>query len=144
MFAGVAQHPRHVALVALCCGLLLAGRLELAAGVAALGAALAATLWRHASPIVLIGLAGLVPAGAFVGGERLAEIDDSRLIREVGHHAELVGYVIRRERTSHGVRRVRVAVTGFRRARDLPWIQLEERVQVRSRGPALAAVSIGD
>ena len=142
--AEVARHPRHVALVALCCGLLLAGRLEVAAGVAALRRAFAVTIRPRASPIVLLCMAGLVPAGALAGGARLAEIDDSRLLREAGRHVELVGHVIRREPVSHGVRRVRVEATAYRFGAGRPWTALEERVQLRSRGSALARVSIGE
>ena len=123
---------------------MLTGRLQVAAGIAALGAAAAATLWRRAPPLAVLAIAALVPAGALIGGARLAAIDDSRLVEDVGHHVELAGHVIRRERMSYGVRRVRLAVTAFRSARGHPWARVDERVQVRSRGPALAGVSIGD
>jgi competence protein ComEC len=57
---------------------------------------------------------------------------------------ELAGYVVRREPPSYGVRRVRLEVTAYRSGPDTRWEPLEERVQVRSRGGALARVSIGD
>ena len=98
----------------------------------------------RAAPVPILVVAALVPAGALVGSARLAAIDDSRLLREAGRHVELVGYVIRREPVSHGVRRVRVEATAYRSGAGSPWMALEERVQVRSRGPALARVSIGE
>jgi competence protein ComEC len=140
----VAAHPRHGALAALACGFALAGRLEAAVVVATATAAVLATLRPRAVPISLVAVVALVPAGAIAGSARLTEIDDSRLLREAGRHVELLGNVIRRERVSHGVRRVRVEATAYRSGQGVRWMRLEERVQVRSRGSALGRVSIGE
>jgi len=139
-----ARHPRHLALAALACGLALAGDLAPAVAVGAGGAVVAMTLRRDAPPLVTLALAALVPAGALGGGLRLQGIDDSVLAARSGRHVELAGHVIRREPVSRGVRRVRVAATRYRLLSSAPWRTIDERVQVRSRGPALARLSVGD
>jgi competence protein ComEC len=112
--------------------------------VAAAAAAALTTMRPHVGPPAVVALSVLVPVGALVGTARLAEIDDTRLLREAGRHVEVVGHVIRREPVSHGVRRVRVEAAAYRFGAGRPWVALEERVQVRSRGSAFAGVSIGD
>src|SRR5688572_26111445 len=128
----VDRHPRHAALAAVICGLVLAGHVMIAVLVAACLAVAIVTVRRRAAPLAVVGLAALVPAGALAGSARLAEIDRSELVGAAGRNVELVGHVIRRETVSYGVRRVRLKVTAYRSGAGHPWVAVEERVQVRS------------
>jgi competence protein ComEC len=136
------RHPRHLALAALGTGLALAGHVQTAAIVAAVSAAVFATLRGPTAPLAVLAAAALVPAGALAGGARLAAIDHSDLTGEAGGGIELVGHVIRREPVLHGVRRFRVAATAYRRGAGR-WRALAEGVQLRTRA-APARVAIGD
>ena len=137
------RHPRHVALAGLAAGLALAGRIEAAIVLGAVAAAVLVTVRPPAAPMAVLVAALLVPAGAVAGSARLAAIDRSDLLAQAGHEIEVTGHVIRREPVSYGVRRFRVAATAFR----LPgaaWRPVDERVQLRARGGALAGATIGD
>ena len=112
--------------------------------IAAFAAVAIASVKRGAAPLAVMSLAALVPAGALAGSARLAADRPLDLVREAGHEVELVGYVIRREPVSYGVRRVRLEATAYRLGTGAAWTPVEERVQVRSRGAAVGRVSVGD
>jgi competence protein ComEC len=82
----------------------------------------------------------LVPAGAAAGAARIATIDRSPLRALAGREVTMRGHVVKRERTSFGVRRLRLRVSelsGRGRTRDL--VQVRLPADVRYRRP-----SIGD
>jgi competence protein ComEC len=82
----------------------------------------------------------LVPAGALAGAARIAAIDRSPLRPFAGRDVTVRGYVVRRERTTFGVRRLRLrvaALEGRGPLRDL----VELRVAKAAR---LGEPSIGD
>jgi competence protein ComEC len=90
--------------------------------------------------VLCVAVAGLVPAGAFVGAVRLAAIDRSPLRQLAGRDMTLRGYVVRRERTIFGVRRVRLRVTaveGSGPVSDLVQLRVAKDVRLSRR-------SIGD
>jgi competence protein ComEC len=111
-------------------GLALAGRPELAFACGTLaGLALLAIAPR---PLVCGAIAVLVPAGALAGSARIAAIDRSALAPLAGRDVSLRGYVVRRERTSFGVRRFRVRVTrvsGRGPIRDLVQVRVPRAVR---------------
>jgi competence protein ComEC len=91
-------------------------------------------------PALCLAVAVLVPAGAAVGAARVAAIDRSPLHGLAGRDLTVRGYVVRRERPSFGVQRLRLrvaSVEGRGAVRDL--------VQLRvMKGARLVAPSIGD
>jgi competence protein ComEC len=100
------------------------------------GLALLATV--GARPLACLVVAVLVPVGGVVGGARIAAIDRSALAPLAGHDVTVRGYVVRRERTSFGVRRLRVRVTavpGRGPIRDL--VQVRVARTVRYPRPAI-------
>ena len=121
-------------------GLATASRPELSVlgGCLAALALLAVTGARR--PLVCVLVAVSVPLGAAVGAARLAAIDRSPLRSLAGREVTVSGHVVKRERTSFGVRRLRMRVTevaGRGPVRDL--IQLRIPSDVRFGRP-----SIGD
>jgi competence protein ComEC len=112
-----------------------------AAGV--LAAALLFALIGSARPVACLAVAVLVPAGAALGAARLAEIDHSELKPLAGRAVTLRGYVTKRERTSFGVRRVRVRARSLLDAGSTR--RVDELTQVRiPRQVRFAQPSIGD
>jgi competence protein ComEC len=78
-------------------------------------------------PLACVAVALAVPAGAVLGAARIAAIDRSPLRPLTGHDVTVRGYVVRRERTSFGVRRLRVrvtAVSGRGQVRDLVQVRV--------------------
>ena len=74
----------------------------------------------------------LVPAGAAAGAARIAAIDRSALAPLAGRDVTVRGYVVRRERASFGVRRLRLrvsAVGGRGPMRDLLQLRIPGRVR---------------
>ena len=92
-------------------GLATASRPELSVlgGCLAALALLAVTAARR--PLVCVLVAVLVPLGAAMGAARLAAIDRSPLRSLAGRDVTVRGHVVKRERTSFGVRRLRMRVT---------------------------------
>lgn len=92
-------------------------------------------------------IAILLPAGAWIGAARVRAIDRSELRRLAGHEVTVRGYVVKRERTSFGVRRLRVRVTALvdgrssRRVSDLVQVRVPQDVRIGrpSIGDELAA-----
>jgi competence protein ComEC len=123
---------------ALTAGLALAPRPGLAffAG-SAVGLALL-TLTGARWPLACVLVALLAPAGAVGGAMRLAAIDRSPLRSLAGHEVRVSGHVVKRERASFGVRRLRVRVTsltGRGAVRDL--IQVRVPRDLPYRRPAI-------
>jgi competence protein ComEC len=113
----------------------LAGRpeLSLAGGSGAALALLGLTGGRRPLACLLVAL--LVPGGAAAGRARVAAIDRSDLAPLAGRDVTVRGYVVRRERTSFGVRRFRVRVTqviGLGAARDLAQVRVARTVRYRT------------
>ncbi len=137
------RHPRHLALAALCGGLLLAGH-PVAAGAGGLCAAAAVVTWLRPAPTALVAaLVVLLPAGALAGSARLAAIDHSDLVAHAGSAVALRGHVVKRERESFGTARARVRSTAVRVGGR--WQAAAGLVQVRVRGAReRSAPSIGD
>ena len=137
----VRRHPRHVAIAALCAGLLLAGR-PVVAGAGGLCAAVVLVTWMRSAPTTLVlALVVLPPAGALAGSARLAAIDRSAVAAYAGSAVVLRGHVVKRERASFGTARLRVRTTGVRvRGR---WRTTGGLVQVRVRRRPVGT-SIGD
>jgi competence protein ComEC len=76
----------------------------------------------------------LMPGGGAVGAGRIAAIDRSALAPLVGHELSVRGHVVRRDRASFGVRRVRLRVTavaGHGRMRDLVQVRIPAGVRYR-------------
>ncbi len=137
----LARHPRHVALTAFVCGLLLSAVGAWAAMAALAFAGVGAFARRGA---LVVAATTLVLAGAWVGGERREAIDRSRLGPSMGDRVLALGNLVRRERPVRGELRARVRLGslgppgGGRRA-------VGEVVQVRfPRGLRLPAMAIGD
>jgi competence protein ComEC len=83
-------------------------------------------------------VAVLVPGGALAGAARVAAIDRSPLRPSIGRDVTVRGYVVRRERTTFGVRRLRLRVTaleGRGPVRDL--VQLRVAKEARFSTPAI-------
>lgn len=134
------RHPRHVALTSLTAGLLLAGRVPLAFVVGSCAAVALVTFVRPASFSLLAAVVLLPPAGAWIGGARLEAIHRAPLVAEAGSAVWMRGHVVRRERESFGVSRVRVRATAVRG--DGAWRPTGGLVQVRAR--ARPRPAIGD
>jgi competence protein ComEC len=110
--------------------------LAIAGGCSAALVLLAITGARRPWACVLVAV--LAPAGAAVGAARLAAIDRSPLRPLAGHEVTVRGHVVKRERTSFGVRRFRMRVTwlaGRGSVRDLVQVRVPPRV--RYRRPAI-------
>jgi competence protein ComEC len=137
----VRRHPRHVAIAALCAGLLLAGRPLVAAAGGLCVAVVLVTWMRPAATALVLALIVLPPAGAQLGSARLAGIDRSAVAAYAGSAVVLRGHVVKRERESFGTSRLRVRTTGVR-ARGR-WRATGGLVQVRVRR-RLVRMAIGD
>jgi competence protein ComEC len=137
------RHPRHLALAALCGGLLLAGH-PVAAGAGGLFAAAAVVTWLRPAPTALVAaLVVLLPAGALAGSARLGAIDRSDLVSHAGSAITLRGHVVKRERQSFGTARFRVRSTALRVGGR--WRPAAGLVQIRVRGSRdRSAPAIGD
>ncbi len=136
------RHPRHMALGALCAGLLLAGHPWLAVA-GGLGAAVAlVSAMRPTTTVAVLALIVLPPAAALLGSARLAAIDRSDLARYAGSAVTLRGHVVKRERESFGAARMRVRATAARVGGR--WRATTGLVQVRVRRPPAGAATIGD
>ena len=83
---------------------------------------------RRAAVAVACAVALLLPAGAASALGGIAAIDRSELAPLAGREVTLRGYVMKRERTSFGTRRVRVRVT---RSADRARPRVHELVQLR-------------
>ncbi len=132
----VDRHSLHVGLAAIAIGLPLAGHFDRTVLVAAgAGTALA---WARVTWLACVAPI-LVVCASVVGAERLAAIDRTELRGMLGEHVEARGYLVRRERTTHGTRRMRVHLTriGGRRVGE----QVQLRVAARV---AMPSASIGD
>ncbi len=84
---------------------------------------------RRPLPCLVVAL--LLPAGASFGAARLAAIDRSPLRPLLGHEVTVRGHVVKRERTSFGVRRLRVRVievAGRGPVRDLVQVRVPKDV----------------
>jgi competence protein ComEC len=138
----LARHPRHVALAALVCGLLLSAAGAWAA-MAALAFACVGAFARRGALVVAATL--LVLAGAWIGAERREAIDRSRLGPSMGERVLALGNLVRRERPVRRELRARFRLStvgppggGDRRT-------VGEAVQVRfARGLPLPQIAIGD
>lgn len=83
-------------------------------------------------PLVCLVVALLVPAGAGAGTLRVGAIDRSPLAGLAGHQVSVRGYVVKRERPSFGVRRLRLRVTaveGRGRIHDLVQVRVPRAVR---------------
>lgn len=119
-------------------GLLLAGRPEVAVGAGAAGALALLVLVPGIRPAACLAVAALAPAGAAVGAARIAAIDRSPLRAFAGRDVTVRGFVVRRERPSFGVRRLRMRVvwaSGHGKLRDL--IQVRIGPSLRYGRPAI-------
>jgi competence protein ComEC len=103
----------HLALGALTCGFLLAARPELSVPIGLVAGAAVLALLGGGRPLVCVTVAVLVPAGAFAGAARITAIDRSPLRPLAGRDLTLRGYVVQRDRTTFGVRRLRLRVTAL-------------------------------
>jgi competence protein ComEC len=125
-------------------GLALAARPELAVPAGACGGLGLLAAIGSRRPLACIAVAMLLPAGAALGAARLAAIDHSDLAPLAGRDVSLRGFVTKRDRTSFGVRRLRLRVThveagvrGRERVRDLAQLRVPREVP-------FARPSIGD
>jgi competence protein ComEC len=138
----VERHPRHVALAAFVCGLLLSGAGAWAA-VAAIAFGSVAALGRRGGLVIAATLLAL--AGAWIGAARREAIDSTRLGPALGEQVVALGNLARRERPVRGEARARVRLSMLGSPGGGARRDVGELVQVRfARGLRLPEMTIGD
>jgi competence protein ComEC len=139
----LADHPRHLALAGLVAGLLAAGAGPGAPLWCAVAACLIALVAR--GPGLALLAVALVVAGGWVGHRRLEAIDRSSLRPFTGDLVVVRGFLVKRERPTHGAFRGRVRLSALRLAGGPGhWRRLADTIELRPERPLAAPLAVGD
>jgi competence protein ComEC len=134
------RHPRHVALAALCVGLMLSD--ESAFAVGALAVAIVLVSCTESARLALIA-AALIIGGGWIGAARLAHIDHAAVKPWIGRSVTVRGIVIKRERPTPHAYRFRLRLTRLAAAGGAEQA-LDDTVQAKVRRPRrLPELAIG-